>query len=54
MADLKEHMTLLDDSMKQLEALNPQCIDTGMSYAERVEKREQEIEALKKALDQLS
>merc|ERR1719487_2107737 len=54
MADLKEHMTLLDDSMKQLEELNPQCIDTGMSYSERVAKREEEIEALKTALDQLS
>merc|ERR1719230_605900 len=54
MADLKEHMTLLDDSMKQLEELNPQCVDTGMSYDERVAKREEEIEALKKALEQLS
>merc|ERR1719230_435842 len=54
MADLKEHMTLLDDSMKQLEELNPQCIDTGMSYEERVQKREDEIDALKKALEQLS
>merc|ERR1719456_918200 len=53
MADLKEHMTLLDDSMKQLEELNPQCIDTGMSYADRVAKREEEIEALKTALCQL-
>lgn len=26
------------------------CIDTGMSYEERVEKREEEIEALHKAL----
>jgi len=50
MADLKEHMTLLDDSMKQLEELNPQCIDTGMSYADRVAKREEEIEALKNAM----
>merc|ERR1719478_1664228 len=52
-ADLKEHMTLLDDSMKQLEELNPQCIDTGMSYADRVAKREEEIEALKTAMCQL-
>merc|ERR1719456_614773 len=47
MADLKEHMTLLDDSMKQLEELNGSCVDTGMSYADRVAKREEEIEALK-------
>ena len=41
--DLKEHMTLLDDSMKQLEDLNPQCIDTGMSYDERVANSKQPI-----------
>ena len=33
--------------------LKPMCIDTGMSYKERVEKREEEIEALKGALCQL-
>jgi hypothetical protein len=54
MADLTEHMQLLDDSLQRLEALKPQCIDTGMSYAERVQKREEEIDALKNALDILA
>ena len=27
--------------------LQPACVDTGMSYEERVAKREQEMEALK-------
>ena len=31
----------------QLEELKPTCIDTGMSYAERVAKREEEIKALR-------
>ena len=30
--------------------LQPACVDTGMSYKERVEAREDEIAALKKAL----
>jgi chromosome segregation ATPase len=50
MADLTEQQTLLDDSLKQLESLKPACIDTGMSYADRVAKREEEIEALKNAM----
>jgi len=50
MADLSEHMKLLDDSLLQLESLKPACIDTGMSYSDRVAKREEEIEALKTAM----
>jgi hypothetical protein len=50
MADLTEHMKLLDDVLKTFEDLKPACIDTGMSYSERVAKREDEIEALKTAL----
>jgi uncharacterized coiled-coil DUF342 family protein len=48
--DLQTAQNLLDASLKELEDLKPTCIDTGMSYAERVEKREQEMEALRKAL----
>jgi chromosome segregation ATPase len=48
--DLKTETGLLDDCLKGIEELKPVCIDTGMSYTERVEKREEEIEALKKAL----
>merc|ERR1719313_1934802 len=53
MANLEESQKLLDDSVKAIEELKPECIDTGMSYEERVEAREKEIEALKKALCQL-
>merc|ERR1719321_1349143 len=53
MHDLAESQKLLDDALKALEELNPACVDTGMSYKERVAKREEEIEALKTALCQL-
>jgi hypothetical protein len=53
MADLKSTMELMDTAVKQIEELKPACIDTGMSYEERVAKREEEIAALKTALCQL-
>lgn len=53
MASLSEAQSLIDDQLKAIEELKPVCIDTGMSYEERVAKREEEIEALKKALCQL-
>merc|ERR1719161_3240966 len=53
MQDLKDSQSLLDDALKAYEELKPQCIDTGMSYEERVAAREKEIKALKKALCQL-
>jgi len=48
--DLKDTQELLDASLETLEKLRPACVDTGMSYEERVARREAEIEALKKAL----
>jgi len=48
--DLQTAMDLLDSALKTLEDLKPTCIDTGMSYAERVKKREEEMNALGKAL----
>merc|ERR1719377_125858 len=48
--DLKDTQGLLDKSLKALEALRPACVDTGMSYEERVARREAEIDALKNAL----
>jgi len=48
--DLKTNMGLVDDALKVLTELKPTCIDTGMSYEERVAKRKEEMEALKKAL----
>jgi chromosome segregation ATPase len=52
-ADMKSNMNLLDDALKGVEELKPMCIDNGMSYADRVAKREEEIAALKKAMCQL-
>eukprot|EP00401_Gymnodinium_catenatum_P038064 CAMPEP_0117560028 /NCGR_PEP_ID=MMETSP0784-20121206/53664_1 /TAXON_ID=39447 /ORGANISM="" /LENGTH=723 /DNA_ID=CAMNT_0005357423 /DNA_START=113 /DNA_END=2284 /DNA_ORIENTATION=+ len=48
--DLQTGMNLLDDALKTLEDLRPTCIDLTMPYAERVQKREDEIAALKRAL----
>jgi DNA repair exonuclease SbcCD ATPase subunit len=50
MADFQTSVDLLDKALQVIEELKPTCIDTGMSYAERVQKREEEIAALKKAL----
>jgi len=51
MDNLQTAMDLLDSALKELEELKPTCIDTGMSYSERVAKREEEIAALRKAHD---
>jgi len=48
--DLQTAMDLLDTALKELEELKPTCIDTGMSYKERVAKREEEMKALETAL----
>lgn len=50
MEDLTTGQSLLDEALKAIEDLKPMCIDTSMSYSERVEKREAEIAALKKAM----
>jgi len=50
MTDLQTTQDLLDAALKVIEGLKPTCIDTGMSYEDRVAKREEEITALKKAL----
>merc|ERR1719272_767374 len=41
---------ILNIAIKELLDLKPTCIDTGMSYEERISRREDEIEGLKKAL----
>lgn len=48
--DLQAAQKILDDALKAIESLKPMCIDTGMSYQDRVAKREEEIAALCKAL----
>merc|ERR1719498_322175 len=54
MSQLEDTQELLDAAIKELEELKPTCIDTGMSYKDRVKKREEEMDALKKALKILS
>jgi hypothetical protein len=48
--ELDSEMKILQTSIKELLELKPACIDTGMSYKDRVAMREEEIAALKKAL----
>lgn len=50
MNDLTSNQELLDKALQELIELQPACIDTGMTYEERVAKREQEIESLKQAV----
>jgi hypothetical protein len=47
---LTAQTAILTTSIKELIELKAACIDTGMSYADRVAMREQEIASLKKAL----
>jgi chromosome segregation ATPase len=47
---LKDNQKLLDMSLMALETLRPACVDTGMSWEEKVARRNAEIDALKEAL----
>jgi predicted nucleic acid-binding Zn-ribbon protein len=49
-SDLKAAMNLVDSALAALEGLKPQCMDVTSPYATRVAKREEEIEALTRAL----
>merc|ERR1719272_463158 len=49
-ASLGSQSIILTTSIEELMELKPTCIDTGMSYSDRVAMREQEIASLKKAL----
>jgi K+/H+ antiporter YhaU regulatory subunit KhtT len=48
--DFDSQSEILNLAIKELLDLKPTCVDTGMSYEERVSRREDEIESLKKAL----
>jgi len=48
--DLESNQRMIDESLRALTALRPACVDTGMSYDERVAAREAEIAALKNAV----
>jgi len=47
---MKSQMSTLTSSVKELLELKPACVDTGMSYEERVMMREEELAALKKGM----
>jgi len=47
--DLMEHTTLKSEALEELAKLKPACVDTGSDYAEKVARREQEIESLNNA-----
>eukprot|EP00747_Dinoflagellata_sp_TGD_P157333 gnl/TRDRNA2_/TRDRNA2_177728_c0_seq51.p1 gnl/TRDRNA2_/TRDRNA2_177728_c0~~gnl/TRDRNA2_/TRDRNA2_177728_c0_seq51.p1 ORF type:complete len:659 (-),score=255.95 gnl/TRDRNA2_/TRDRNA2_177728_c0_seq51:244-1929(-) len=49
-SEMSAQAELRDTAIKELIELQPNCVDTGMSYEERVARREQEIESLKQAL----
>jgi len=52
--DLKATQTELDAALEYYDKLKPQCIDTGLSYEDRVAKRRAEIASLQEALKVLS
>jgi len=47
---LNDNTEILSKSIAELLDLKPVCVDTGMSYEERVARRQDEIDALNKAL----
>jgi len=52
--DLKATQAELDAALDYFDKLKPQCIDTGLSYEDRVAKRKAEIVSLQEALVVLS
>jgi DNA repair exonuclease SbcCD ATPase subunit len=52
--DLAATQEELDAALKYYEELKPQCLEVHVSYEERVAKRKEEIESLKKAYEVLS
>jgi len=47
--ELQDQQSLLDTALRTLETLRPACVDTGMTWEEKVAKRDAEIQALKDA-----
>jgi hypothetical protein len=52
--DLKNTQVELDAALAYYEKLKPDCVNSGVSYEDRVKRREEEIESLKEALKILS
>jgi len=53
LSDLQTATSLCDTALRTLEDLQAACVDSGMSYADRVAKRDAEMTALKTAVCQL-
>merc|ERR1719310_1531407 len=53
-SDLEGTQKELDAALDYYEKLKPTCVDTGISYEDRVAAREAEIQSLKEALQILS
>jgi len=53
-ADLKTTKEQLDKALEYYEKLKPTCVDSGITYEERVKRREEEIVSLQEALKILS
>jgi hypothetical protein len=49
--ELKTTQEELDAAEAYYKKLTPSCVDTGMTYAERVAKREEEMQSLKEAME---
>jgi len=52
--DLKVTQQQLNEALAYYDKLKPQCVDSGITYEERVKRREEEIQALQEALKILS
>merc|ERR1719421_912839 len=52
--DLAATQTELDAALAYYDKLKPSCVDSGLSYEERVRMREEEIQSLQEALRVLS
>jgi len=52
--DLESEQAQLNAAVEYYEKLKPSCVDTGMSYEDRVARRKEEIESLKEALNILN
>jgi len=46
---LQQTQTELDAALKYYDKLKPDCVDSGMSYEERVNRRKEELESLQEA-----
>merc|ERR550514_1409110 len=48
--DLKTTKEQLDEALEYYDKLKPTCVDSGITYEERVKRREEEIVSLQEAL----